>query len=218
MGDGLVFDLLREMPEDEGRRLDIRTTEQLVALCVHPPGRGECGRLEAGGVGDAEAGAEASFEKAVALREPALDPTQRGVLLGDDLVEASMLTGVLTLLSEVLVDVGPQDRIVDVDRGPSHRSHHVRLAVGHPDRQGVHGGRELRLLRLPRGAGVRRPFELDRPVFDAHVLHGVSIGRGGADWSEAAPSAGLEPAHTPPEGDALSAELRGLAPTGEASG
>ena len=35
--------------------------------------------------------------------------------------------------------------------------------------------------------------------------------------SERAPSAGLEPAHTAPEADALSSELRGLTPKGSAN-
>ena len=177
-----MLDLLGEVPEDQRGGLDVRAAEEFVALRIHPAGRGERGRLEPGGVGDAEAVAEATLEEPVRPGEPPLDPSQRRVLLDEDVVEPAMLARVLTLLAEVLVHLGAQCGVVDVGRRSAHGPHHVGLAVGHTDRQRVHRSGELGLERLPGRPGVVRPLERDRTMEDRALGHTVSVGTAGFDW------------------------------------
>ncbi len=228
VGDRLVFDLLGKVPEHEGGGLGIGPEEQLVTVAVHPAGCCECSCLETSGVGDREPAAHAAGENAVAPFQPPFDVAQRWMLGDEEFVEPPMLPAVLSLLLEVGLDLELEHVVLDCGKRVAYGLHHVRFAVGHAERQCVDGRCELRLERLPACSGVVSPFQADRSMWDdCHAADlppypSVRWGRTGAGQHDpvsetrmSAPSAGLEPAHTAPEADALSAELRGHAPTGE---
>ncbi|MDG1877587.1 MAG: hypothetical protein P8I99_09270 [Acidimicrobiales bacterium] len=133
MGDRLMLDLLGEVPEDQRCRFRVSPAEQLVAVAIHPAGSSECGCLESGCVGDRKLPAHAPDEEAAAPLQPTFNMAKRWMLGDEELVEASMLLAVFSLLLEVGVHLKLERLVINIGESVARGLHHVGLALGHAE-------------------------------------------------------------------------------------
>ena len=179
-GHALVFDLFREMPDEQIGHVGIRIGEQLTAMLGRPPCRRVGHSFGPGGECDMAAESRAFRQPPVDHRHGPVEPSRPVHLAEQSLVEPTMFTVMRRLLAHILLGLAGQYRVVDERNCVADRLRDIGFDVGHHERNGIGGTRELGYPTTPRQIAVPRIAEFGRsppnhPVL-AHMFHTVPIG------------------------------------------
>jgi hypothetical protein len=170
-----VLDLLGQVPLEEIGRRRIDIVEQLVVVTIGPPGDAEGDRLRRSREGEREAPAAVTLEPAVAAVDPALEMDDARPVLGDAVVEPSVLAVVAGLLGAEGRRGGPQPWF-EVGQGGPHGAHEVRLRVGHQQRHPVDGEGQLGVAGVPGRIETLGMVQVHAPLAQARGGNRAAVG------------------------------------------